>query len=342
MKHERCIAVVLALGAACLDTQADSPSVQVRLAPVTQQQVSDILTVYGRVHPDPDAVLTVAMPHAGLITRVAARLGQRVKRGDTLIELSTSPAAHMQYQQARDAVDYSLGELSRMEQLLKEQLATKAQVGAARKALADARSSLQAIEAQGADRALQTLVAPTDGIVVTLNVGQGDRVQADTAALAIASGDRLIAVLGVEPEDLPALHPGTPVKIRSVFRSDEEIDSRLSVVHAMIDPQTGLVDALAPVSDGRVRRLIIGSYLVADLLLNQHTGVVVPRSAVLRDAQGSFVFTVVTGKAKRIAVETGVEHGDWIEITRGLEAAERVVDSGNYELADGMAVREAE
>jgi membrane fusion protein (multidrug efflux system) len=149
-------------------------------------------------------------------------------------------------------------------------------------------------------------------------------------------------VLGVEPEDLPALHPGTPVKIRSVFRSDEEIDSRLSVVHAMIDPQTGLVDALAPVSDGRVRRLIIGSYLVADLLLNQHTGVVVPRSAVLRDAQGSFVFTVVTGKAKRIAVETGVEHGDWIEITRGLEAAERVVDSGNYELADGMAVREAE
>ncbi len=341
MKHKRCIAVILALGAVILDAQADSPSVQVRLAPVTQQTVSEVLTVYGRVQPDPDAVLTVAMPYAGLITRVAARLGERVKRGDTLIELSTSPAVHMQYQQARDAVEFARSDLARMGQLLKEQLATKAQVEAARKTLADARSGLQAIEAQGADRASQTLAAPTDGIVVTLNVGQGDRVQADTAALTIASGDRLIAVLGVEPEDLPALHPGTRVRIRSVFRSDEEIDSRLSVVHAMIDPQTGLVNALAPVSDGHVRRLIIGSYLVADLLLNEHTGVVVPRSAVLRDARGSYVFTVVGGKAKRIAVETGVEHGDWIEITKGLEAGEPVVAIGNYELADGMAVREA-
>lgn len=53
------------------------------------------------------------------------------------------------------------------------------------------------------------------------------------------------------------------------------------------------------------------------------------------------MFTVVGGKAKRIAVETGVEHGDWIEITKGLEAGEPVVAIGNYELADGMAVREA-
>lgn len=90
MKHKRCIAVILALGAVILDAQADSPSVQVRLAPVTQQTVSEVLTVYGRVQPDPDAVLTVAMPYAGLITRVAARLGERVKRGDTLIE----PARH--------------------------------------------------------------------------------------------------------------------------------------------------------------------------------------------------------------------------------------------------------
>ena len=331
----------LALGFVSLDIHAETPSVEVRTAMATQQPVSSILTVYGRVRPDPDAVITVSLPHAGLITRVAARLGQRVARGDVLLEVSTAPAAYMEYLQARSTVDYAQRELERQEQMLKTQLATRSQVDAARKALADARSSLQAIEARGANKTAQTLPAPTDGIVTALNVSQGDRVQADTAAVAIANGGRLVAILGVEPEELAGLHTGTPVSIHSVFATDYQADSQLSDIHAMIDPQTGLVDALAPIPQDNVNHLVIGSYLSADLVLNQHTGIVIPRSAVLRDDHGSYVFRVSDNRASRVAVETGTEHDDWIEISRGLKAGESVVISGNYELTDGMAVRKA-
>jgi membrane fusion protein (multidrug efflux system) len=60
----------------------------------------------------------------------------------------------------------------------------------------------------------------------------------------------------------------------------------------------------------------------------------------LQDEQGTYVFRVVDGKGQRIVVTTGVESDQWIEITSGLNPDESVVTVGNYELKDGMPVRE--
>jgi RND family efflux transporter MFP subunit len=341
MKRIWILVLILTFFTAGHRVRAETPSVAVKTVPAKELAIHDVLTVYGRVQPDPDAVQTIALSHAGLITRVAVRLGQRVKRDDDLFEMQAAPDAYNQYLQARDAVDYAVRELKRQEQLLNEHLATRSQVDTARKALTDARSNLRAMQAQGANKARQTLKAPVDGIVTALAISRGDRVQADTAALAIAGSDRLIAVLGVEPEDLPGLHVGTPVKLHSVFASHTIASSHLSDLHAMINPQTGLVDVLAPIPPEKAERFIIGSYLTADLLRDAHTGIAVPRSAVLRDGKGTYLFSVVQGKARRITVRTGIEQNGWIEILSGVKAGQPVVVSGNHELTHGMAVREA-
>ena len=334
------LAVALILGVEMATVRADAPSVAIEHAQVVERAISDDLTLYGRVEPDPDAVQTVSLPHAGLITRVLVRLGQRVTQGSALLELRTAPAERMQYQQASNAVEFARRELERQSGLLKQQLATHAQVDNARKALEDARSQLKAIEAQGADQTLKTLTARSDGVVTALSVNRGDRVQADTAALTLADGDHLIAVLGIEPEDLSRLRRGAPVRIRAVFSPQTKVESKVSDIHAMIDPQTGLVQVLAPIPADSAPRFVIGSYLTTAIILDRHQGLSVPRSAVLRDKQGAYVFTVADGKARRVAVTTGIEQDDWIEITQGLKAGEPVVVSGNYELSDGMPVRE--
>jgi len=319
---------------------SEAPSVLIKQEKVITRPVSETLVVYGRVQADPDAVLSISLPHAGLITRVAARLGQRVKRGDTLLVLSTSPAAHMQYLQAYSAMEYAQRQLQRQQRLLQEQLATKAQVDIARKTLADAKSSLQALKARGQDKSIETVKSPTDGIITLLNVKQGDRVQANIATLAIANGNRLIARLGVEPEDIQYLKPGTPVKIHSVFVAAYQADSTVREVHAMINPATHLVDALAPIPADQTDHLVLGGYLTAELKLSEHQGTTVSRNSVLQDEHGYYVFRVVDGKAQRVNVETGLENTQWIEITRGLKSQESVVRLGNYVLSDGMSVRE--
>jgi membrane fusion protein, multidrug efflux system len=130
------------------------------------------------------------------------------------------------------------------------------------------------------------------------------------------------------------------VRIRAVFSPQTKVESQVSDIHAMIDSQTGLVQVLAPIPADSAPRFVIGSYLTAEIILDRHQGLSVPRSAVLRDKQGAYVFTVADGKARRVAVTTGIEQDDWIEITQGLKAGEPVVVSGNYELSDGMPVRE--
>lgn len=111
--------MILMLGMVSLTVQAQESSVLIQETRVVQQPVSDTLTVYGQVWADPDSVLTISLPHAGLVTHVAVRLGQRVKRGDSLFELAIAPAAHMQYLQAQSGVDYAQRELNRQQRLLK-------------------------------------------------------------------------------------------------------------------------------------------------------------------------------------------------------------------------------
>jgi RND family efflux transporter MFP subunit len=225
--------------------------------------------------------------------------------------------------------------------LLDEQLATKAQVAAAKKDLQDAAARLDALRQQGMDIAQETLRAPMDGIVTRLDVSQGQRVQADTTAMLIAAEKRLIARLGVEPEDLGAVQPGVPVTIAPVFVPDVQVESSVREVHAMIDPDTHLVEVLAPIPEQATNHLVLGSRILGRIRLTSRQGLAVPRSAVLGDAPDAYVYTVADGKARRVPVRTGADAGDLIEVSGALHASDRVVVSGNYELSDGMVVRES-
>lgn len=334
--------VVVILSATSTATIADeTTSALVTQATVIEKALHETITVYGQVQADPDAVLTLSLSRAGLVTRVSVRLGQRVKRGDALLEFSTSPTARMEYIQASNAVDYAQIELARQKRLLTEQMSTKAQVDAAQKGLADSQSTLQALQKQGKGNAFEKLLAPIDGIVTKINITQGDRVPADTIALALASEDRLIVQLGAEPEDIHLLKPGMPVTLKSVFVAGYEAKTQLREIHAMINPATRLVDILAPIPADKTENLVLGSYMSAELELNRHKGIAVPRSAVLEDKQGQYVFQIVDGKAKRVAVTTDHIGDEWVEILQGLKSGQKVISVGNYILTDGMSVRVA-
>ena len=334
-----CLSLLL-FAAAALHAAEGSPSVLVTTAGVVSQDVSRKLSVFGVLDPDPDQVLSLSLPHAGLINHVWVRLGQRVKSGDPLLEVITAPDARMQFLQAQGAVDFAVQELERQRRLLKEQLATKSEFNAAEKNLSDAQATLEALQQRGLDLAEETLRAPMDGIITQLNVAQGQRLPADTNAMLIAAEQSLIARLGVEPEDLDLVQVGAPLTIRSVFVADTAIDTQVREVHAMIDPATHLVEVLADIPAQSIGQLVLGSRILGQIHLPAHAALVVPRNAVLSDANGSYVFIVQGSVARRLQVQPGMEEGDLVEITGALKAGDRVIVSGNYQLTDGMAVRE--
>jgi len=146
--------------------------------------------------------------------------------------------------------------------------------------------------------------------------------------------------LGVEPEELAKLQIGQTVKIKSVFGLVKPFTSKVDQIHAMLNPTTHLVDVIVSIPTNQSQLYVIGSRLKGEIQLTPHSALIVPRSTILSDAGGSYVFSVKDHKAQKIAVQTGQVNHDWIEITQGLNLDEPVVTKGNYELEPGMKVHE--
>jgi hypothetical protein len=88
------------------------------------------------------------------------------------------------------------------------------------------------------------------------------------------------------------------------------------------------------------QELVPGTAVSVEIVLEQHTGWVVPRNAVLRDGKGDYIFRVTGSKAERVPVKTGIETDQYTEIIGSIDRKSPIISVGNYELQDGMAVRE--
>ena len=206
----RVVGAVLLAGAVWA-AAAEGPSVQVQVAKAELRTLHETVTAYGRVQPDPDQVASIALPRAGLVGHLWVRLGQPVSADQQLLQLDTAPAARVDYQQAKAAVDYARSDLRRLQDLLTKQLATRDQVASAQKTLQDAEARLQAQSKLGTQLKEEVIRAPFAGIVTQLSVAQGQRVQADTTALLLARRDALVVLLGVGAGGrAPACSPGCP------------------------------------------------------------------------------------------------------------------------------------
>lgn len=324
---------------AATNAPSDEPSVLVKTEVLRKQTLSEKLTVYGTVAPATGATENVSFPRPVQVAKLLVATGQVVKRGEPLLELSTEASAAAAYLQAKSTETFARGDLKRMEELAAQQLATKSQVAAAQKALLDAQAALAAQQKLGAGLDVQTVKAPFDALVAAISVQQGDRIQAGTPVMQLARSGALRALLGIEPEDANRVRVGMPVRLASVFGSGKTVNATVSQVFGAINPQTRLVDVavrFADTTDG----LLPGMQVSGLIDLDGREYWVVPRSAILRDGRSAYLFQVKEGNAKRIDVDAGVESGDVVAVSGSLDEHLKIVVLGNYELQDGMAVRE--
>lgn len=327
------LSLLLAAGGA---RGADAPSVQVQTVALKQQAMTDSVTGYGVVSPDTRSLHTISLPRPGQLVSLYVSAGQVVKKGTPLLAFGTSADAALGYQQARDAVDFARSETTRIEQLVSQQLATQSQLAAAKKAQADAEAGLRGQEKIGSNQPLERITAPFNGVVVSVQAAQGDRMAAGATVLQLARAGAQRVLLGVEPEDIGRVHPGLSVQVKPVFGGPTLV-GRVAQVFGVINPQTQLVDVLVEVAGVGS---LPGTRVRADIEVDQQTLWVVPRSAVLRDEHGAYLFQVAQGKAHRVTVQTGLEQAGLIAVQGEFDPKLPVVSLGNYELREGMAVHE--
>lgn len=350
MIRSRCVrlfAVVLA-AAACAGCAQDAgdddaaavadASVLVSVAPAARATFHDTVSAWGSVVGDLRRARVVSLAYGGEVAAVDVAPGQAVRRGQVLLRIRPDPAVRSAYRQAAAALDLARSDLAHVTALADRQLATQSQLAAARKALADAQAARDAARAQGGGAEEEPLVAAADGVVGTLDVHLGERFAAGAPLLGFIPAHALAVTLGVEPGDAARLRSGMAVALHSVYGDGPEISGRLRVVGATVDPTSHLLDAqvdLPPAASAWAA----GTAVSARIRTADVSAWAVPRGAVLEDAEGAYLYQVVQGKARRVAVRVRSPEGATLGVEGALDARAPVIVLGAYELSDGGAVR---
>ncbi|WP_018441164.1 efflux RND transporter periplasmic adaptor subunit [Trinickia symbiotica] len=332
---------------ACAD-EAQAGVVAVQTVRAERGTISEPVRAYGIVAASQSNVTTLSLPYVVQVARLLVQPGQTVKRGTPIVLVKADAAALLAADQAQTALSFARGELARTQSLYDQHLATASQVAAAQKSVEDARQALAAQRQMGVGSGARTIAAPADGVVLQVSVSQGDQVAAGSAIAQIATtsggtGGRANVMLGVEPDDAGAVHEGDTVTLHglSALLSKQTVTGRITTVGAAIDAQSHLVDVGANVPL-RNSAFIPGTQVSADIATRSGTHWIVPRSAVLTDGHGTYLFQVTQEhKAHRVPVAVAIENGERYGVDGALDATLPVVTVGNYELEDGAAVRGA-
>ncbi len=293
------------------------------------------VTGYGTARPAPGASVALAVQHAGEIARLDVTQGETVAKGAPLLTIAAAPAVVAQLRQARTALALARGERAHTAQLRAQHLATQDQLAQADRAVADATATLEALRREGGGVPVQVLRAPFAGFVAAVAVTQGQLVAANAPLLTLNRQGGLVVTVGIDPAAQAQLRPGQPARLIPLG-GGATLAGTVRVVSAMIDPRTHLVDT---VIDVRAGDPLGGESYRAVIRVGEHAGWIVPRDAVLTDAEGPAVFQVARGHAVRVGVRVLGEHGARSVVAGPVDPKRPLVTTGNYQLSPGMAVR---
>jgi membrane fusion protein, multidrug efflux system len=317
------------------------PIAQVQVANVQRKAITEKITVYGSVIAQPGKTHSVSVAFETRVQHILVAPGQFVHENDPLTEIEPSPAAQLQFQQAKNAAEAAQKELKQTQERYKLKLATNQELSAAQKTASDAEAQLSALQRAGAggDNRIRADMA---GVVAKVNVQDGQIVPAGGPLVEIVAENEIEVKLGVESEDLGAASEGAPVEIFPVNNPNAtSVKGSIRLVTHRIDPATRLVDVYVALPEGT--RLLLDSYVRGEIEHTEKAVLVVPRSAVLPNESGGYqLFTVANNRAVGHTVKIGVQNSREVQIIASdLHEGMPVVTVGNYELQDGMAVEVA-
>jgi len=306
---------------------------------------------------------------SGYVSRWLVDIGDRVKKGQLLLQLDT-PELDQQLAQSRASLLQTIAALAQAEAnreyayvtaRREQELFTKLLISAQENDQAQTQAAVwnanvnaakANVAAQRANVAqLVQLVsfgkvyAPYNGTITRRLVDVGTLVNAgagtNAAALfEIAATDPMQAYVDVPQVFAPSVRVGAEAKIAVRNFRGRVFTGRITRTAGALDPASRTlrteVDLPNPKSE-----LLSGMYVEVSLdVAVSHQVVRVPSSAIIADSRGVHVAVVDgSGKVHLVAVTTGLDNGNTIEVVVGLSGGEQVIAAPPGDVTDGMQVQ---
>jgi len=299
--------------------------------------------------------VTVFAETPGKISRIAFESGTAVKAGDLLVQLETE-TEQASLRAARAAAVLAAANLERTRELRNKRQGSAADLDVAEAAYEEAEAQVQSIRTTIAKKAIR---APFSGRLGMRQVNLGEVLQDGAAITSLQSLDPIYVDFSLPQQRLPQVALGATVRVTTDAAPGDVFVGAISAISPQVDAATRNLRLQATI-ENRGEKLRGGMFANVEVVLPEREEVLaIPLAAVLFAPFGDSVFVIEEAKApaaggtqaqgaagggasalavRQRFVRLGTQRGDFVAVTGGLSAGERVVSSGAFKLRTGASV----
>jgi membrane fusion protein, heavy metal efflux system len=307
------------------------------IATATQYQAQSQLLVTGTVIPDIARTVPVISLASGRVVEIRARLGDTVKKGQTLLRVRSDDIAGG-FDAYRKAISDELlarKQLDRAKDLYAHGAIPLGDLEVAQDTEDDAKTTLDTatehLRLLGSDpdnpKGIVDILAPVSGVITDQQVTNSAAVQAYSAPNPFTISDltSVWIVCDVYESDMSNVRIGQPADIKLNAYPDKVLKGAISNIGSILDPNIRTAKVRIEVANpGEMMRP--GMFAAATLYSKEKRNyTAVPASAIVHLHDRDWVFIPVQEKFKRIQVVSGEQlPNNMQEILSGLQPGQQI------------------
>lgn len=309
-----------------------TPQTAVETVTVTPGSFDDYFRLTGTVEALEDA--TISSETNGRIMSILSR-GETVAEGEAIAQIDDR-LIQSQYESAKTAFELAQDSFNRLESLYADSIISTQDYNAAKAQRDQARAQLNQAEKQLDDA---DIAAPFNGRVEERFVRTGELISPGMPVVRLVNTDKVLINAGVPERYSSDINVGTPVRVNFSSYESETIETEVSFIGNVIDPNTRTFPVEIEINNANEN---LKPEMIAEVQMKRRTienAVIIPRTAIVRDENAVNVFIAREENGRKIAelveVRTGRASGPLIEILDGLSEGDEVIVAGMRTLTVG-------
>lgn len=298
-------------------------------------------------------IITADLP--GRVTRLFFDGGEQVAAGDVLLEQDTSSEVAM-LRAAESALTLARSTLDRTSRLKRNNVVSQSELDTAS---AQAESAEAEVENLRTSLDKKRIVAPFSGRLGLREVDIGQDLAQGVPIVSLQAVDPMRVNVSLPQQALARIARGQAVRVTTDAVPGKVFEGAITAINTEIDASTRTVRVQAELNnidapDERGPLLLPGMFATVEVVLPEKKSVLtVPLTSIAFATFGDSVFIVEESDGANVEmggaaegqlavrqqfVQLGERRGDFVDVTKGLEAGQDVAADGVFKLRNGAAV----
>lgn len=325
-------------------TQIQIDELKIPVETVTEEITNHILSVPAFVFPAPDNISIVSAPLDGRVAKIHAHEGEKVYRGQILLELESIEYGNLvaEYLKSKADETYQEQRLNRIKTLVEKKISSKGDLDKAEaeysRAAAGARAAYSKLKAVGTtETEIENLlssstinprlkiVASISGTIDQHLIDLGQSVIAYDKMLSIIDLSKVLVRGYVSPEDGPLLSPGNNFRVHQKNNISKFVEGEVATINPALDEVNKSIVVNA-ILDTKNQWPKPGENLKAEITVaSPQPEISIPLSAIAYDGDNSIVFVKISdSKYEQRTVSINKIYNQTAIVSSGLSINEEI------------------